>query len=69
VISNILNFKSLCGVFQHLTTLCELQIENFEEFDLCNDEDGCYLLQHEMERTSEPQSVDVPSNPKNEIFS
>ncbi|AES87178.2 putative P-loop containing nucleoside triphosphate hydrolase, leucine-rich repeat domain, L [Medicago truncatula] len=40
----ILNFKSLCGVFQHLSTLSELCIENCEEFDPCNDEDGCYSV-------------------------
>jgi len=38
------NFKSLCGVFQHLSTLSELCIENCEEFDPCNDEDGCYNM-------------------------
>ena len=43
-IDPILNFKSLCGFFQHLSTLCELGIENCEEFDPCNDEDGCYSM-------------------------
>ncbi|CAJ2655701.1 putative disease resistance protein RGA1 [Trifolium pratense] len=41
---NILNFKSLRGVFQHLTTVCDLSIRNCEEFDPCNDEDGCYSM-------------------------
>jgi len=43
-IDSILNFKSLCGVFQHLSTLSELIINNCEEFDPCNDEDGCYSM-------------------------
>ncbi|RHN59158.1 putative leucine-rich repeat domain, L domain-containing protein [Medicago truncatula] len=37
----MLNLKSLSGVFQHLSTLCELRIRYCEEFDPCNDEDGC----------------------------
>ena len=43
-IDSILNFKSLCGVFQHLSTLCELRIFSCGEFDPCNDEDGCYSM-------------------------
>ncbi|AES87176.1 disease resistance protein RGA2 [Medicago truncatula] len=43
-IESILNLKSLSGVFQHLGTLCELRILNCEEFDPCNDEDGCYSM-------------------------
>ena len=43
-IDSILNFKSLCGVFQHLSTLCELCITHCEEFDPCDDEDGCYSM-------------------------
>jgi len=40
----MINFKSLRGVFQHLSTLSELYIWNCEEFDPCNDEDGCYNM-------------------------
>ncbi|GAU28058.1 hypothetical protein TSUD_265160 [Trifolium subterraneum] len=43
-INKILNFKSLSGVLQHLTRVCELSIWNCEEFDPCNDEDGCYSM-------------------------
>ncbi|AES87184.2 putative P-loop containing nucleoside triphosphate hydrolase, leucine-rich repeat domain, L [Medicago truncatula] len=43
-IESILNLKSLSGVFQHLSTLSELCIVNCEEFDPCNDEDGCYSM-------------------------
>jgi len=43
-ICSILNFKSLRGVFQYLSTLSELIINNCEEFDPCNDEDGCYSM-------------------------
>ncbi|KAK2432951.1 putative disease resistance protein RGA1 [Trifolium repens] len=43
-ITYILNFKSLCGAFQHLTTVCELSIKFCNEFDPCNDEDGCYSM-------------------------
>ncbi|AES87186.1 putative P-loop containing nucleoside triphosphate hydrolase, leucine-rich repeat domain, L [Medicago truncatula] len=43
-INSILNLKSLCGVFQHLSTLYELYITNCKEFDPCNDEDGCYSM-------------------------
>ncbi|KAK2379204.1 putative disease resistance protein RGA1 [Trifolium repens] len=38
------NFRSLCVVLQHLTRLCELKIRYCEEFDPCNDEDGCYSM-------------------------
>jgi hypothetical protein len=40
----ILNFKSLCVVFQRLSTLSKVCIKNCEEFDTCNDEDGCYSM-------------------------
>jgi hypothetical protein len=40
----LLNLKSLSGVLQHLTRLCELSIRDCEEFDPCNDEDGCYSM-------------------------
>ena len=43
-IGSMINFKSLRGVFQHLSTLCELRIFNGGEFDPCNDEDGCYSM-------------------------
>ncbi|XP_045830469.1 disease resistance protein RGA2-like isoform X1 [Trifolium pratense] len=43
-LNNILNFKSLRGVFQHLTSVCDMHISNCEEFDPCNDEDGCYSM-------------------------
>ncbi|CAJ2655707.1 unnamed protein product [Trifolium pratense] len=43
-ITLILNFKSLCGVLQHFTGVCELSISRCEEFDPCNDEDGCYSM-------------------------
>ncbi|GAU28060.1 hypothetical protein TSUD_265180 [Trifolium subterraneum] len=43
-ICNVINFKSLSGVLQHLTRVCELSIRNCEEFDPCNDEDGCYSM-------------------------
>ncbi|WJX49273.1 hypothetical protein P8452_35730 [Trifolium repens] len=38
------NFRSLCGVLQHLTRLCELSIDCCDEFDPCKDEDGCYSM-------------------------
>ncbi|KAK2432949.1 putative disease resistance protein RGA1 [Trifolium repens] len=44
IIENILNLKSLCGVLQHLTRVSELRVGNCEEFDPCNDEDGCYSM-------------------------
>jgi hypothetical protein len=44
-IENILNFKSLCGVLQHLTRVCKLSISECMEFDPCNDEDDdCYSM-------------------------
>ncbi|CAJ2655704.1 disease resistance protein RGA2-like [Trifolium pratense] len=43
-LNNILNFKSLSGVLQHLTTLFRLTIVDCTEFDPCNDEDGCYSM-------------------------
>jgi hypothetical protein len=39
-----LNLKSLSGVLQHLTRLCELSIHGCDEFDPCKDEDGCYSM-------------------------
>jgi len=44
VIGSMIDFKSLRGVFQHLSTLSELSIHNCEDFDPCNDEDGCYSM-------------------------
>ncbi|PNX81256.1 NBS resistance protein [Trifolium pratense] len=44
-INDILNFKSLRGVFQHLTRVSELFINKCPEFDPCNDEDGCYSME------------------------
>ncbi|WJX43224.1 hypothetical protein P8452_30358 [Trifolium repens] len=45
LIWDLLNLKSLSGVLQHLTRLCELSIHDCEEFDPCNDEeDGCYSM-------------------------
>jgi hypothetical protein len=45
LIWDLLNLKSLSGVLQHLTRLCELSISYCEEFDPCNDEeDGCYSM-------------------------
>ncbi|AES87142.1 putative P-loop containing nucleoside triphosphate hydrolase, leucine-rich repeat domain, L [Medicago truncatula] len=43
-INDILNLKSLSGLFQHLSRLCALRIHNCKEFDPCNDEDGCYSM-------------------------
>ncbi|WJX46722.1 hypothetical protein P8452_33495 [Trifolium repens] len=43
-IACILNLKSLRRVLQHLTTVCELRIRYCDEFDPCNDEDGCYSM-------------------------
>jgi hypothetical protein len=43
-IYNILSFKSLSGVLQHLTRVCELSIMNCLDFDPCSDEDDCYSM-------------------------
>ncbi|XP_039689206.1 putative disease resistance protein RGA1 [Medicago truncatula] len=60
-IESILNLKSLSGVFQHLGTLCELRILNCEEFDPCNDEDGCYSMKwKELTNLKVLQFIGIP---------
>ncbi|GAU31921.1 hypothetical protein TSUD_271060 [Trifolium subterraneum] len=43
-VKDILNFKSISGILQHLTKVCELNVKNCMDFDPCNDEDGCYSM-------------------------
>jgi len=60
-IDPILNFKSLCGVFQHLSSLSKLCIFSCTEFDPCNDEDSYYSMKwKELTNLKVLEFIEIP---------